>query len=221
MQKIAFVLFLFLSKNLAFGQTKSVSHKLLTQQETEQIFPIHVKQKLGISYPINQVDKYIDKSGLSYIILSENEKDKIKAFRISENKNILTKDWEFSDFKLKNKSETAIWFWTEYTEFNDIDKDGLIDPIIIYGTEGINLTEDGRIKILIYYKNKKVAIRHQNGILDHERNTKVDKEFYSLPAEVQKRVKDIMHKVIEDEKAIFPYNWEEAMKKRKLYFDEY
>ena len=103
---------------------------------------------------------------------------------------------------------------------SDFDKDGLIDPIIIYGTSGNNGTEDGRIKILIYYKGKKHAIRHQNGSLDFERNTQVDADFYNLPISIQKHVRKVMKKMTDNNHAIFPYGWEENMDAKKTYFDE-
>lgn len=50
----------------------------------------------------------------------------------------------------KDEMEASIWFWTNYSGFADLDKDGLIDPILIYGTSGMNNTDDGRVKILTY-----------------------------------------------------------------------
>ena len=131
--------------------------------------------------------------------------------------------WTINDFRLKANEvseEKSIWFWSKYIELNDIDGDKIIEPIITYGTSGINGTNDGRIKILTYYKNNKSAIRHQNGILDPERNTKPDKEFYELPSQIQIRVKEIMKGMTLDNNAIFPYGWEEAMMNKKLAFDE-
>ena len=81
----------------------------------------------------------------------------------------------------------SIWFWTKYCLFEDINKDRLIDPIFVYGTSGDNYTGDGRLKILIYYKDKKIAIRHLNGTIDFERKTKVDQSFYDLPVAIQER----------------------------------
>ncbi len=69
----------------------------------------------------------------------------------------------------------------------------------------MNGTSDGRIKILVYHKGKKRAIRHQNGMIDFDRNTKVDRLFYELPTEIQNRVKEIMINIMKNDQGIFPY----------------
>ena len=61
---------------------------------------------------------------------------------------------------------------------------------------------------------------HQNGILDSERNTQVDSNFYNLPVEIQGHVKELMGKMRDDNNALFLYDWEEAMRKKKIRFDE-
>jgi hypothetical protein len=134
--------------------------------------------------------------------------------------NGLEKQWEINDFILKEKDESSIWFWTKYCDFKDIDEDGIIDQILVFGTSGLNGYDEGRIKILLVYKGQKIVIRHQNGVLDFERNTQVDQAFYSLNLSLQNRIKEIMQKMIENNHAIFPYGWQDAMKKQKLKFDE-
>ncbi len=234
MQRTFLILLLFFATTLVFGQTKSVSSEILSQQATAKLFTDSLNKQLGITYPIRSVYKCTDKSGQFFIVLTESNdaiiagKDtlhyKIKAFNIHQDKIGLIKKWEMNDFIIKQSTnddmENSIWFWTKYSEFADIDNDSLIDPILIYGTSGMNYTSDGRIKILIYYKGQKVSIRHQNGVLDFERNTQVDKEFYSLPTKLQDHVKRIMEKMTDDGNAIFPHGWQTAMKARKLYFDE-
>ncbi len=150
--------------------------------------------------------------------------DSIQGFSIKMEDRQFKTEWFISDFKLKQGKEiveeTSIWFWTKYISLADIDKDGLSDPIIVYGTSGINGTQDGRIKILIFYKGAKRAIRHQNGILDSERNTQVDSVFYTLPVEIQGYVKGLMRKMMGDNKTLFPSGWEDALQKKKIKIDE-
>lgn len=234
MQRSILTLLLFCATTLVFGQTKGVSSEILSQQETAKLFTDSLNKQLGITYPICRVYKCIDKSGQFFIVLTESndtitaDKDtlhyRIKAFNFRQDKSGLIKKWEMNDFITKQATteyiENSIWFWTKYSEFADIDNDSLIDPILIYGTSGMNYTSDGRIKILIYYKGQKFAIRHQNGTLDFERNTHVDKAFYSLPLGLQDHIKLIMKKMTDDDNAIFPYGWQTAMKAHKLYFDE-
>src|SRR5688572_29031708 len=91
---------------------------------------------------------------------------------------------------LHNDNENSIWFWTKYIEFRDYDGDALADPIIAYGTSGINHTDDGRIIFIIYSKGRKIAIRHQNSDLDFGRETQVDRSFYDMPQSLQKTIKE-------------------------------
>jgi hypothetical protein len=229
-----FTIFLFFTSIFVFGQNKISDSKILTHQEIDELFTDSLSKKLDIPFHIYKVFKCIDKSGQFYIVLTKSndnvisDKDtlnyKITAYNFHQKKSALIKRWEINDFVTKptnsNKIEKSIWFWTKYSEFKDIDNDSLIDPIIIYSTSGMNFTDDGRTKILIYYKGEKFAIRHQNGVLDFERNTHVDKGFYKLPTQLQDYTKMIMKKMTDDGNAIFPDDWQTAMKNHKPYFDE-
>jgi hypothetical protein len=237
MEKRILTLIFSLATTLLFGQTSFVSNEILSMKATTNFFTDSLCKQFNIDFPFRRVYKCTDKSGVFFIVLTERndtivDKDtlhyKIKAFNFQQGNNGLVKKWEMNDFithqanylDIKDATENSIWFWTKYSEFSDIDGDSLIDPILTYGTSAMNGTDDGRIKILVYYKGQKFAIRHQNGVLDFERNTHVDKEFYSLPATIQVHVKQIMQKMTTDNNAIFPYGWQDAMKKHKLKFDE-
>ena len=215
----------------AYGQTNSQttgSLSCLSQNEISQIFTLDIKKKFNIEFTIFKVYSYSNKSGKYLITLTEKTdsitptKDivhfKIKAFNFKITAKGPEKQWEVNDFI--NKNENSIWFWTKYSEFNDIDNDGLIDPILVYGTFGANGYDDGRLKILCFYKDQKNTIRHQNGVLDSERNTQVDQAFYLLPLILQSHIKELMQKMVNNKQAIFPYGWQEAMNKKKLKFDE-
>ena len=91
---------------------------------------------------------------------------------------------------------------------------------MVYGTSGDNGLDDGRLKILVYFKNKKFAVRHQNGVLDFERNTRIDSAFYLLPGEIINSVTSIMKNIIDNDQAIFPNGWEKAMDGKKTYIEE-
>jgi len=234
MKSSILTLLLFFITDLVLGQSTNASSEILSQQKTVNLFSDSLDIKFGITYPIRRVYKCIDKSGQFFIVLTESIDsistgndtfhNSIKAFNIRQDKNGLSKKWEMDDFITKQSTnddmEHSIWFWTKYSEFTDIDNDNLIDPILIYGTSGMNYTSNGRIKICIYYKGHKVAIRHQNGTLDVERNTHVDKAFYTLPLSLQDHIKQIMKKMTADNNAIFPNGWQTAMKEHKSYFDE-
>jgi hypothetical protein len=208
-------------------------HKIISSEEVSTIFNNKAKNIHQIHFPITQVVEFQDKIGKHYLVFTEKSyqkegtvlmNDSIKAFCfLMENKD-LKLEWNLSDFIQRKGNEVSeennIQFLGKYLTLNDEDNDGLIEPIIIYGTEGNNKYEDGRIKILIYHLGKKKAIRHQNGTLDFERNTQVDAAFYELPIKIQEKVMFLMQKLMDENYAIFPYGWEESMKKKKVKFDE-
>lgn len=226
-----FIVILLFPGDFVFAQTKT---EILSQKVTSEIFTDSLKKKFSINYPIRRVYECKDKSGEFYLILSEsndsivNTKDtlhkNIKAINFSRVNNVLVKKWELNDFitgpTKESEAEKSIWFWTKYFILKDLDGDSIIDPIIVYGSMGAYGQDNGRIKIKVYYKGQKSAIRHQNGALDFERNTKVDRSFYELPVKIREEVKKIMEKLTDAELAIFPYGWQHAMSKEKLYFDE-
>lgn len=219
----------FLTKT--FAQNTTTSSELLTTKQVKELFPESLLNTLNIHFPIFRVYRYDDQSGKYYCLLTESrdtitaQKDtfnyQIKAITVQLENGTFKKLWEINDHLIKNDNEEqSIWFWTKYTSFNDYDGDGLIDPVIIYGTFGLNGYDDGRIKMILYYKGKKVAIRHQNGLLDSERETQVDQSFYALPKALQSAVINKMELMMENNHAIFPSGWEEAMKNKKGNFNE-
>ena len=228
---ISFLLVAFIIFTTVFAQKSLVKSEFLTLKKTAALFPDTVRKTLGIIFPISRAYKYADKSGQYYCVLTES-RNKITEDRDTTNRNIkainckvdkgsLTKIWEINDNLIKNNNdETSIWFWTKYLNFKDYDGDDLADPVIIYGTSAANGYDDGRIKILIYYKGKKIAIRHQNGILDSERETQGEKAFYDLPQTLQASIKQKMELMVKNDQAIFPAGWQAAMKNKKTTFSE-
>jgi hypothetical protein len=211
------------------AQKSKTKSELLSIEQVINLFPYSVKNTLGITYPIFRVYKNTDKSGEYYCILTESadsisvrtKKDtfnhNLKGYNFKLEKKDFKKVWEFTDFIIKADSlEENIWFWSKYLDFQDHDKDGLIDPIMVYGTSSIHGFDDGRIKILLYYKGQKIAIRHQNGVVDNQRKTEIDPSFYTLPSPLQ----DALIKKIElleaYKHAIFPNKWQEAFMKKQV-----
>lgn len=199
---------------------------ILPEKEVAQIFTPAVKSQFNIQYPIFRVYKYIDKAGQFYTVLTESRdsigsnKDTIsfnvKAVTLKNENGKLSKAWELSDAIDKaKKGEQAIWFWSKYIDFKDLDKDAMAEAIIVYGTEGANHFEDGRIGIAIFYKGQKTMVRQQNGTLDFERKLQVEKKFYVLPKPIQHAVIEKMKALAKKWQAIFPVGWEQAMAKKQ------
>lgn len=222
MSKFSVLLMMLLLSVSLSAQKKNIKTEKLSDGQIEAVITEKMKIGFKITDPLKSVYHYQDQSGEFYILLCEEKSannQSIKAYFLKKEKDELKKLNELSDATIFNKNseyhEEWIGFWDKYFEFQDIDNDGLIDPILVYTTQGMNGIEDGRIKIILFYKNKKISIRHQNGILDYQRNTKVDRAFYALKSVFQNHIKEKMKRITKEGYAIFPYGWEEAMQKKK------
>lgn len=228
MKKLIALVLLVLCLHQANAQTDSLNSRILSKAEVNDFFSTAFKKKNGINFPIFRAYTFTDKTGKYFVALSEsadtvtNGKDTvnytIKAFNFKEDKAATLKKWEINDFRTPvvkgDEKETSIWFWTKYCEFKDIDQDGIIEPIIVYGTFGKEGYTDGRAKILVYYKGLKVAIRHQNSVSDAGRKTQVDLNFYALPQKIQLYIRDLMERMVKNNHAIFPSNYLDKMDKK-------
>jgi len=214
-----------------FAQKITVRTEILTAKQVTELFPDTIRKTLAINFPILRVYKYADKTGPFYCILTESRNEintgkdtfhhSIKAINVKAENGSFSKNWELNDNIIKKENdESSIWFWTKYIDFKDYDGDGLADPVIIYGTAASNGYDDGRIKFIAYYKGKKIGIRHQNGILDFERETQVDKAFYDLPPSLQASINQKMVLMTKNNQAIFPAGWQTAMKNKKTKINE-
>lgn len=186
MKKYIFLLLSFYSTFMfsqKAGSTK-LSKEEISQRELEKI----------TEFPVYKAYEFEDKNGVSNLVLCENQKSiskkdtlntKIQAsFATIENGTLQIK-WKIVDV-LEDyiPKETTIWFWTKYCSTKDLDGDGYIDPVIVYGTR----TEYGeirRVKIITVYKNKKYAIRAVECDLDDCRSFTKDKNWNTLPQKIK------------------------------------
>lgn len=208
---------------------QTVTNQQLSKEDVNTIFTAERKANLGIQFPIFRVYTYSDVKGKYYIVLAENPtttaegkeaSSEVQEVYIKYENGKYTKISETEDMLQEEAGETSIWFWTKHIALDDYDGDQIADPIVAYGSAGLNGFDDGRINFIIHYKGKKIMIEHQNGVLDYDRNTKVDESFYILPSKIQNKVKEIMSNVENAGHAIFPFGWIEAMGNKKTYFDE-
>ena len=231
MIRIIFLFSAVIISDASYAQKPLSAPIILSSEQADAVFTDSVKGRLKINYPIYRVYQFSDKSGQYYCLLTESrdsmgEKNDtinhfIRALTCRTGPAGLIKVWEMNDHVRKDlKEEDNIWFWTNYIDFKDYDNDGLIEPLIIYGSTAMNGYDDGRIRFLIYYKGQKVAIRHQNGVLDPERETTIDKAFYLLPETLQTSVKQKMKQMEEADQAIFPNGWETAIKDKRTVINE-
>lgn len=175
MRKLLLLSFFF--SLVAYSQEVS-SPQLLKEEQVQQLFPTKVKKKLGVEYPIFRVYTYSDKEGKHFWVFTENKlyenskrgtlnykknsegeiiNDKIKAFHLLEKGNTFQVVKILYDYRPQWEGwEFSIWFWTKFASFLDLDNDGYVDPIIVYGAAPTDGDPDrGKVKILAYYKGEK------------------------------------------------------------------
>lgn len=196
MKKIATLIFLL---NAAFGFSQKVESYKLTKEQIVQ------RELNGISdFPIYRAFEYSDKGGVTNLVLAENQKNiskkdtlntKIQAICVMNDHGGFLEKWRINDvLEDYEPKETTIWFWTKYCSTKDLDGDGYIDPVIVYGSK----TEYGdvrRVKIITVYKNKKYVIRAVECDLDYCRSFKKDASWNSLPQKIKTHIDQLVVKL--------------------------
>ena len=199
-----FLLLIFSFSILSFSQ-KTESYRLtkseIKERELDQVS----------DFPIYKAFECSDNAGVYALLLCENQKSiskkdtlntKIQAiYTMSDHGGFLEK-WRINDL-LENTEpkETNIWFWTKYCSTKDLDGDGYIDPVIVYGTRNEN-NEIRRVKIITVYKNKKYAIRAIECDLDYCRSFKKDKDWNLLPQKIKTYVDSLVAKLRKEQNLI-------------------
>lgn len=229
-----FLVFLFFENVLVVNVNAQVLNGCIQLPENKlaNILNDSLCKEFNLQNAIKKVYNYKDTSGQYLLIVSQNIKkvsderdtlfDNLSVLNLKNTKKGFVKVWDITDITLKNNElmESSIWFWTKFAEFTDVDQDHYIDPILVYGTLGKNGTDDGRVNIVIFYKGKKITIKHQNGIIEVDRYTQIDEAFYKLPVVLQEKVKSIMKRMASKDLAAYPSNWEDLMTKHKLKLTE-
>ena len=211
-----FLLFGFLSLQ---AQPDPSGATLLTDKQVQVLFPHETLKEIGVTFPIRKVYAFQDKLGKQYLIISENNTNPDKATSIKAFNVFLKEEtppqvlWTITD--AINDTEKAMWFYTRYISLTDLNNDGFIDPIVLYGSESQygELYEENRLKFILYYLGKKTAIRHQNSTLDDGRHTQIDRSYYKLPLALKKKIRSIVATLEEREHALFNTETIEELKK--------
>ncbi|WP_109300418.1 M949_RS01915 family surface polysaccharide biosynthesis protein [Aquimarina sp. AU474] len=193
----------------------------LSEKEISSTFTRRKKGQLGIDYPIYQAYSYKDQLGEYYLLLTDHfsetneENDSlynhIQALKISNKNKQLKKSSSIKD-DIDEDWETSIGFWNAYSSLTDLDEDGIVDLLLVYGTKGQNDYVDGRVKIMLYHNKRRITIRHQNSDIKGGRLTKISSKFYALPEKIQNIIKDKMKLMIKNSHASFAEGWEDKMK---------
>ena len=204
-----------------YGQAQS-----LQEEQIQKQFPAKVQKQLGITYPITKAYTYKDKEGTHVWVFTENKlyerakrkeqtykknsegeviNDKIKAFHLLEKADTYQVVRVVYDYSPKwEGTEFSIWLWTKFVSFTDLDQDGYVDPIIVYGAAPTDGDPDrGKVKLLAYHKGEKTAIRHQDDPSDEGRETQIDASYYTLPRPIRQKMFDTINHLQENQLTLF------------------
>ncbi len=198
--RFALLFIAWLAPHILRAQQIRPSSEILSENQVTSIFNDSIKKAFKIDFPIFRVYKYVDRSGQYLCVLTEtidstfiNDEHQndtlhhsIRAVALKVDAGRYSKVWELSDFVLRqNPKEHSIWFWTRFFSFEDFDNDGIVEPVIVYGSRTGDDLDGPRVKIMVYYGGQKVAIRHKDSDLDAGRSTVFDKSYSSLPKKIQ------------------------------------
>lgn len=196
MKKIFFIFFV-LNSLFSFSQkveSSKLSKEQIIQKELNQLS----------DFPIYRAFEYKDKGGVYGLVLTENQqavskKDtlntKIKAICVLNDNGRFLEKWRINDLlEDYDPKETNIWFWTKYCSTKDLDGDGYIDPVIVYGTR-TEYDEIRRVKIITVYNNKKYVIRAVECDLDDCRSFKKDTNWNLLPQKIKTYIDQLIVKI--------------------------
>ena len=191
-----FISFLFLLYSI-FGFSQKTESSILDKEQIKQ----RELQNLS-DFPIYRAYEYQDKGGVFELVLCENQTNKkdtlntkIQAICGMNDHGGFLEKWRLNDLlEDYEPKETNIWFWTKYCSIKDIDGDGYIEPVIVYGTRNEN-DEIRRVKIITVYKNKKYVVRAVECDLDICRSFKKDSNWNSLPQKIKLYVDQLVVKL--------------------------
>jgi len=193
-----YILFLLLSYSTFSFAQKVESHTLNKEQIINRTLD-HLSD-----FPVYKAFEFSDKGGFYGLVLCENQKyiskndtlnTKIQAICTTNEHRGFFEKWRINDLLEETEpAETTIWFWTKYCSVKDLDGDGYMDPIIVYGTRNAN-NEIRRVKIITVYKNQKYAIRAVEYDLDYCRSFKKDQNWNTLPQKIKTYVDQVVIKI--------------------------
>lgn len=202
-----FILSLFLSYTANLAAQQVTAPRIWSAKEIED--------ELGSTYegmPVQKVYEYRDKGGMWNVVLCENHaaikgKDtfntRLKAIALLNDHGGYLSKWAIQDAVIEKEipnteqlPENQIWFWTKYSSFTDMDSDGYIDPLIVYGTAAEDRPHAvQRVKLILVYKGKKYAIRAVECELDYCRHLQYDPAYKTLPATLRRKVEAVMEQM--------------------------
>lgn len=209
--------------------TSHIPARLNNQNRAELIqqMPVRVQGNIGLStYSIKYIFQYNDRDGNHAIILGESpysyfnsKQDRpvfnnvIKAVYCKEEDGFLMKRAEIEDRINTSSNLFDIRFMPQYIYLDDINGDGLTDPIITYSSMGSNGYADSRTRISLLYKKNIITIDIQNLSGKKHSEINISTHFHLLPLSIKDKLKSIVKDLNYDGICVLSDNWSEAFDK--------
>lgn len=205
-----------LSEGLA-AKSKIEKYKNLTPKE---------KGHIGLfTYSISGAFEYEDRAGQHAIFLGvtphnpfSKKQDRavfnnvIKAVYCTIEDGYLTKQIEIEDLINPHSSLFDIRFMPQYISFDDIDQDGLVDPIITYTTMGKDGYRNGRTKINLLYKKTIISIDIQSSTKEEYLLINTNTRFHFLPEQIKQKLINLVAQMENDGLCTLEDNWQTYFK---------
>lgn len=201
---------------------------LTDKNRNEQFKNITLKEKghIGLfTYTIKNVFKYNDREGDHIIFLGESpynpfslKQDRaifnnvVKAVYCKAEGNYLMKRIEIEDLIDPKSSLFDIRFMPQYIFLDDIDQDGLTDPIITYTSMGKDGYENGWTRINLIHKKNIITISIQNSTKKEKRLLSVSSRFHILPRTIKRKLIDLVETLKKDKICTLDNNWRDSFK---------
>lgn len=195
--------------------------KSLNKEEIKKQISSRTQFNIGMSaYEVSYVFPYEDRSGRYKLILGESAynhysktqdkaifKEALKAVLCKEEGGYLLKQMELED-KVRMKGNLFdIRFLPYYTLLEDVDGDGLVDPIFVYTTYGINGHAQGRTGICLIYKSDILEISVQNDVSKDESLISGSSNIRFLPEVVRLRLIRLIEQLQKDGICVLNETW--------------
>ncbi|WP_028296254.1 M949_RS01915 family surface polysaccharide biosynthesis protein [Olivibacter sitiensis] len=203
---------LFCSAALAVFAAMDICHaQSVRMLESEELEEVLYGQEVDI--PAFKGYEFTDRDGTWDVVLCERPyrvvegdtlRNAIAAFCFVQDHGGYLKKWEFSDVLLgageEDSRERDLLFWTRYARFEDLDGDGLADPLLVYAS----LSGDGeegniaRINIHLYHKQERITVQAVESVLDEGRSLRFSKGYTVLPPSIKQQLDELLEKIRKD-----------------------
>lgn len=205
-----------------------ISKELATKSKIDKYKNLTPKEKghIGLfTYSISDAFEYEDRAGQHAIFLGvtphnpfSKKQDRavfnnvIKAVYCTIEDGYLTKQIEIEDLINPHSSLFDIRFMPQYISFDDIDQDGLVDPIITYTTMGKDGYRNGRTKINLLYKKTIISIDIQSSTKEEYLLINTNTRFHFLPEQIKQKLINLVAQMKNDGVCTLDDNWQTHFK---------